>query len=90
MLSSLATSEESAPAPLSGASNGPLPEGALNGVTILDLAAWAAAPGGPGLLADLGARVIKVEPPDGDPMGRNVNELFFRVNRGKEALGRRS
>ncbi len=86
VLSSLATSEESAPARLSGASNGPLPDGALNGVTILDLAAWAAAPGGPGLLADLGARVIKVEPPDGDPMGRNVNELFFRVNRGKERL----
>jgi crotonobetainyl-CoA:carnitine CoA-transferase CaiB-like acyl-CoA transferase len=86
VLTSVATSAESAPVPISGASNGPLPEGALNGVTILDLAAWAAAPGGPGLLADLGARVIKVEPPDGDPMGRFAGELFFRVNRGKERL----
>ena len=64
-----------------------LPEGALNGVTIVDLSMWAAAPGGPGILADLGARVIKVEPLEGDPMGAvGAGEIFFRVNRGKERI----
>lgn len=61
----------------------------LEDVTILDLATFAAAPGGPGLLADLGARVIKVEVPHGDLMGAGPywgGELFFRVNRGKERL----
>jgi crotonobetainyl-CoA:carnitine CoA-transferase CaiB-like acyl-CoA transferase len=61
----------------------------LSGTTVLDLSMFAAAPGGPGLLADLGARVIKIEPPSGDPLGANVlggNELFFRVNRGKERI----
>ena len=61
----------------------------LAGLTIIDLSMFAAAPGGPGLLADLGARVIKVEPPSGDPLGGNAiggNELFFRVNRGKERI----
>lgn len=67
----------------------PLPDGPLQGVTILDLSMFAAAPGGPGLLADLGARVIKVEPLAGDPLGGEPlggNELFFRVNRGKERV----
>jgi crotonobetainyl-CoA:carnitine CoA-transferase CaiB-like acyl-CoA transferase len=62
---------------------------ALDDVLILDLSMFAAAPGGPGLLADLGARVIKIEPPVGDPLGMNEldgNELFFRVNRGKERI----
>ena len=64
---------------------GALPEGALNGVTIVDLSMWAAAPGGPAILADLGARVIKIEPMAGDPMG-SAGELFFRVTRGKERI----
>ena len=63
-----------------------LPAGPLQGVTILDFSLYAAAPGGPGILSDLGARVIKIEPPDGDPMGRNPGELFFRINRGKERV----
>ena len=61
----------------------------LEGLVILDLSTFAAAPGGPGLLADLGARVIKIEPPEGDPLGREPydgGELFYRVNRGKERL----
>jgi crotonobetainyl-CoA:carnitine CoA-transferase CaiB-like acyl-CoA transferase len=67
----------------------PTPPGALTGKTIIDLSMFAAAPGGPGILADLGARVIKVEPPTGDLLGANSiggNELFFRVNRGKERI----
>ena len=63
-----------------------LPEGALNGVTIVDLATFAAAPGGPGILRDLGARVIKVEPPEGEPMSGNLGDLFFRLHRGKERI----
>jgi crotonobetainyl-CoA:carnitine CoA-transferase CaiB-like acyl-CoA transferase len=72
-----------------GASEPPEPRCPLEDVTILDLATFAAAPGGPGLLADLGARVVKIEPPAGDPLGAGPfrgGELFFRVNRGKERV----
>jgi crotonobetainyl-CoA:carnitine CoA-transferase CaiB-like acyl-CoA transferase len=48
--------------------NDPLPtEGPLAGVTVVELAWFYAAPFGTALLADLGARVIKIEGPDGDP-----------------------
>jgi crotonobetainyl-CoA:carnitine CoA-transferase CaiB-like acyl-CoA transferase len=40
----------------------------LEGVTILELGLWYAAPYGTALLADLGARVIKIEPLAGEPM----------------------
>ncbi len=40
----------------------------LAGVTVLELGLWYAAPYGPALLADLGARVIKIEPLAGEPM----------------------
>lgn len=63
--------------------------GPLDGVTVLDLANFAATPGGPGLLADLGARVIKVEPIVGDPMvagAVSAAELFARINRCKERI----
>lgn len=63
-----------------------LPQGALEGITIIDLSTYGAAPGGPGILRDLGARVIKVEPPEGEPMARNVMEIFIRINRGKERI----
>jgi len=83
VLQSLTTPAERTPS----AKTTGLPEGALNDVTILDLSTWAAAPGGPGILADLGARVIKLEPLEGDPLGAAVvGELFFRVNRGKERV----
>lgn len=44
--------------------------GPLAGVTIVELAWFYAAPFGTALLADLGARVIKVEGPEGDPHRR--------------------
>jgi crotonobetainyl-CoA:carnitine CoA-transferase CaiB-like acyl-CoA transferase len=40
--------------------------GPLAGVRVLEVANWLAAPAAAALLADLGADVIKVEPPDGD------------------------
>ncbi|MGH7893972.1 MAG: CaiB/BaiF CoA transferase family protein [Candidatus Binatia bacterium] len=47
---------------------GGLPERPLAGITVLELGLWYAAPYGPALLADLGARVIKIEPLAGEPM----------------------
>lgn len=41
--------------------------GPLEGVRVLELGVWVAAPAATGLMADWGADVIKVEPPAGDP-----------------------
>src|SRR5216684_3777006 len=41
-------------------------EGPLDGIQVLEVANWIAAPAAATLLADLGASVIKVEPPSGD------------------------
>ena len=41
--------------------------GPLSGVTIIDCSMNLAGPYGAAMLADLGADVIKVEPPGGDP-----------------------
>ena len=41
--------------------------GPLEGVKVLELGVWVAAPAATGLMADWGADVIKVEPPAGDP-----------------------
>jgi formyl-CoA transferase len=40
----------------------------LSGLKILELGHYIAAPFATRLLADLGAEVIKVEPPEGDPV----------------------
>ncbi len=47
-----------------------MPGGPLEGVRVVELGVWVAGPGAGGLLAEWGADVIKVEPPDGDPMRR--------------------
>jgi crotonobetainyl-CoA:carnitine CoA-transferase CaiB-like acyl-CoA transferase len=61
----------------------------LAGITIIELGAFFAAPFGATLLAEQGARVIKVEPLDGDPI-RNVvpfPELAgIKVLHGKESV----
>jgi len=44
------------------------PVGQLNGLRILELGSLIAGPFSTRLLADMGARVIKVEPPGGDPL----------------------
>lgn len=66
--------------------------GPLSGVTVLDLSAYLAGPYAATLLADMGARVIKVEPPDGDNVRRYPSTLhpeargFVGNNRSKEGL----
>ena len=70
---------------------------ALEGIRIIDLTTWQQGSGGPGLLADLGAEVIKVERPIvGDPArgvtmspleaDRPVRSLFEAANRGKRGI----
>src|SRR4029079_12824762 len=49
----------------------PDPAPPLHGITVIELGTFYAAPFGTTILADLGARVIKVEQLDGDPL-RNV------------------
>jgi len=61
----------------------------LAGVTILELGTYYAAPHGSTMLTDLGARVIKVEPIEGDPM--RTAQAFpeaggMKVLQGKESL----
>lgn len=57
----------------------------LEGVRVLDLGIWRPAPYAAQLLADLGADVVKVEPPGGDPM-RAFPELFERLTRHKRCI----
>ena len=40
----------------------------LDDITVIEIDNWMAAPSAAAILADLGARVIKVEPLSGDPM----------------------
>ena len=57
----------------------------LKGVTVLELATWVATPLGATLLSDLGARVIKVEPLEGDPF-RHSHGAYLKTLQGKESL----
>jgi len=41
--------------------------GPLDGVRVVELGVWVAGPAAGGLLAEWGADVVKIEPPDGDP-----------------------
>jgi crotonobetainyl-CoA:carnitine CoA-transferase CaiB-like acyl-CoA transferase len=59
--------------------------GLLDGVRVLDLGIWRPAPYAAQLLADLGADVVKVEPPGGDPM-RAFPELFATLVRHKRSI----
>lgn len=59
--------------------------GLLGGMRVLDLSAWRPMPHATQVLADLGAEVLKVEPPGGDPM-RAYPELFAAIARGKRSI----
>lgn len=70
---------------------------ALEGVRVVELAGWMAAPGASAMMADLGADVIKVEPLHGDamrgatrqPQGDGVPKIdasFQHDNRGKRGI----
>lgn len=75
--------------------------GMLEGLKVLEVANWVAAPSACAILADLGAEVIKIEHPEtGDPIrsidvtergvvaySGGVNLTFELLNRGKKSLG---
>ncbi len=67
----------------------------LDGVRVLEVANWLAAPAAAALMADLGADVVKVEPPEGDAfrgvLQRNAPDApllpaFELDNRGKRSV----
>lgn len=66
----------------------------LNGVLVLDFTHWIAGPLAAALLADMGAEVIKVEPPEGAEERRMGNRMRYQgntrmsltLNRGKKGL----
>ncbi|MGO1003344.1 CaiB/BaiF CoA transferase family protein [Lysobacter sp. CA196] len=68
------------------------PAGPLAGIRVLDLSAYIAGPYGCTLLADQGADVIKIEPPDGDNLRQYPSTLasesraFLGVNRSKRGI----
>lgn len=43
-------------------------DGPLSGIKIVEVAMWAFVPAAGGMLSDMGATVVKVEPPTGDPL----------------------
>jgi crotonobetainyl-CoA:carnitine CoA-transferase CaiB-like acyl-CoA transferase len=66
--------------------------GPLEGIRVLDYGQYVAAPFGTMLLADLGADVIKVEPPAGDqwrhyePFAPGESRYFYALNRNKRSV----
>jgi crotonobetainyl-CoA:carnitine CoA-transferase CaiB-like acyl-CoA transferase len=67
----------------------------LAGIKVVEVAMWAFVPAAGGILADLGADVIKVEPPTGDPIrglqtglgaASTVDYSFESYNRGKRSI----
>jgi alpha-methylacyl-CoA racemase len=57
----------------------------LEGLRVLDLGIWRPVPYATQLLTEMGAEVLKVEPPGGDPM-RVFPELFAVLNAGKRSM----
>jgi crotonobetainyl-CoA:carnitine CoA-transferase CaiB-like acyl-CoA transferase len=68
----------------------------LEGIKVVEVAMWAFVPACGGILSDLGAEVIKVEPPSGDPLrglsigaiggGGRVDLSWESYNRGKKSV----
>ncbi len=65
---------------------------ALDGIRVLDAASMMAAPYGATLLGDMGADVIKLEPPNGDetrrigPRNESDSGVFVGINRNKRSI----
>jgi crotonobetainyl-CoA:carnitine CoA-transferase CaiB-like acyl-CoA transferase len=57
----------------------------LEGLRVLDLGIWRPVPYATQLLAEMGAEVLKIEPPGGDPM-RVFPQLFDVLNAGKRSM----
>ena len=76
--------------PAARETNGAAPapgEGPLAGVTVVDFSQWIAAPYSTGVLANLGARVIRVEVPGGDFSRYSTDGLLsFPMTQGKESI----
>src|SRR2546423_7536098 len=69
------------------------PDRALTGIRILDLTQFLSGPFATQILADLGADVIKVEPPSGDPIRAvpphfvgNDSVYYLCINRNKRSV----
>ncbi len=71
--------------------------GPMEGIRVVELGFWVAGPSAGGVLADWGADVIKIEPPDGDPFRGvflsaaglediPINPPFELDNRGKRSI----
>src|SRR5439155_14702014 len=69
----------------------------LQGVKVVEVAMWAFVPAAGGMLSDMGASVIKIEPPTGDPLrglkiqganspGSSFDMSWEAYNRGKRSL----
>ncbi len=67
----------------------------LEGIKVVEVAMWAFVPAAGGMLSDLGADVIKVEPPSGDPLrglqiggmgGGKIDYSWESYNRGKRSI----
>jgi crotonobetainyl-CoA:carnitine CoA-transferase CaiB-like acyl-CoA transferase len=57
----------------------------LRGITVLEMSTWIATPMATSLLAELGARVIKIEPLEGDPL-RRYGSTAMKTVQGKESI----
>jgi CoA:oxalate CoA-transferase len=78
-----------------GAAARPPTRGPLAGLLVLDLTWYLAGPYATMILADLGAEVLKIEPPGGDPVRGNgpfldprgeYSSYFMSINRGKRSV----
>jgi crotonobetainyl-CoA:carnitine CoA-transferase CaiB-like acyl-CoA transferase len=68
--------------------------GPMEGIKVVEMGFWVAGPSAAAILADWGASVIKIEPPEGDPFrglgrafgGATLNPPFELDNRGKRSI----
>ena len=66
--------------------------GPLEGIRVLEFGSFVAGPWGGQLLSDMGADVIKIEPPKGDPwrhassFAKNESRVFVPLNRGVRSI----